>query len=86
MQAANIATDKWHKEAQNWRGWYEAYNEGVLSYMKQQKKRQQGERTIECSICLSLFRRAADKARHNCIIERVKPVHEHRCSTSVLQE
>ena len=80
MQAANIATDTWHEEAQNRRGWYEAHNEGVLSHMKQQKKRQQEERTMECSICLRLLRRAAGKARHKCTSERVKPVHEQRGS------
>ena len=78
MQAANIATDTWHEEARNRRGWYEAHNEGVLSHLKQQKKRQQEERTMECSICLRLLRRAADKARHKCTSERVKPGHEQR--------
>ena len=58
----------------------EAYNEGVLSHLKQQKKRQQEERTIECSIYLGLIRRAADEAKHQCTSERVMPVHDHRGS------
>ena len=80
MQAASIATETWYEEAQNKRGWYEAYNEGVLSHMKQQKKRQQEEKTIVGSIFLRLVRRAADNARHKCTSERVKPGHEHRGS------
>ena len=35
---------------------------------------------MKCSICLRLFRRAADKARHECTSERMKPVHEQRGS------
>ena len=83
MQAENIATDTCYEEGQNRRGWYEAHNEGVLSHTKQQKKREQEERTIECSICLRLVRRAADKASHKCTSERMEPVHEQRGSTNV---
>ena len=38
------------------------------------------ERTIECAVCRRLFRREADKARHECSSERAKPVDEQRGS------
>ena len=68
----------WYREAQDRKRWYAAYSEGAREHQQQQKRRQQEARTIECSVCRRMFRREVDMARHKCIAERKRPIHEQR--------
>ena len=61
-------------------GWYKAYTEGALNFQCIHQE-MQALREVRCDECSSTFRREADKAKHKCLIEQQKPIHEQHGST-----
>ena len=77
MKEAGIPAGSWYELAQRRKEWYKAYSEGVAVHQQQLNTRGQlGARSIKCDLCMRLFRREADRARHKCTEERAKPVKE----------
>ena len=77
QKAAGIQEDSWHEEALHRGKWCEVYNAGLSDYQQTQQQRGMGmPREVKCDVCGRCFRRECDKARHKCMVERRRPVHE----------
>ena len=74
--------DTWYTSALHRRNWNRLYTEGIQS---SRQLTREALPTVQCMVCGRTFRREQDKARHKCIEERLKPVHQQQgalqCST-----
>ncbi len=68
---------KWYEMAQKRKEWYMTYSEGLVMHQQRQKAGRKVEVcSIKCNLCMRLYRRESDKARHKCVEDRAKPVKE----------
>ena len=86
LKDLEISESEWYKQASQGDCWQTIYRKGLEDQChKQQLNSSQSQSHVLCEGCGRSFRRPGDKARHKCIDERQKPVHEQRgavqCST-----
>ena len=79
LKALGISETEWYKHTSQRDCWRTIYLKGLTDQCSQQQLRSsQPQSQVTCEGCGRSFRRAGDKARHKCIDERRKPVHEQR--------
>ena len=79
LKALGISETEWYKHTSQRDCWRTIYRKGLTDQCSQQQLRSsQPQSQVTCEGCGRSFCRAGDKARHKCIDERRKPVHEQR--------
>ena len=75
LNVVGIGVCNWYSETQDKGKWRAAWNQSMMENQQANETRRSGaEKNVLCVECGRCFRRESDKARHNCVNERKKPV------------
>ena len=79
LKALGIAKSEWYRQTSQRDCWRAIYRKGLADQCSQHQSRScQPQNQVLCEKCGRGFCRVGDKARHKCIDERQKPVHEQQ--------
>ena len=79
MNVLGISETELYKQTSQRDHWRTTYHKALADQCSQQQLRSsQPQSQVLCEGCGRTFRRAGDKARHKCIDECQKPIHEQR--------